>query len=80
MKEENKHKEYFKAFLIKHRAYKKYVNNLKTQCWSFEESMNLDKMLDTILHINYAFIWKDTPEGIEYWDNLCDKWNTLNKT
>ena len=36
-----------------------------------------DKLIDKKLIINYAFSWRDTQEGHEFWDNLAREWQDV---
>lgn len=49
----------FKKFLIEHNCLKQYNNNIK----KINEHTYFDK-----------FMWNDTPEGYEYWNELDDLW------
>ena len=51
-------------FLKKHRAYRKFINNL-------EPTKSIDDFGDEH-SINGAFTWRSTPQGYEYWSRLSD--------
>lgn len=81
-KEKNKWEKEFRKFLIENNAYENYRGNL----YKYEYKMHNDlsevispTVLTSIIPNNYimfAFIWSDTKEGNEYWQNLHNKWNT----
>ena len=51
-------------FLKKHRAYRKFINNL-------EPTKSIDDF-GNAHSIGCAFVWGDTPQGHEYWLRLAD--------
>ena len=76
----NYRKELFK-FLKKNDLYDKWLNNLKTQHpISSSEERHWDKMYKRLYEnksfeaINYAFCWRYTEEGHEFWEGKNEKW------
>jgi len=81
--EKNKYKSVFfmdkelVTFLKRNRAYSKFMRNLKY--------VNIEELNDAIAlaeekgflvsPIVTAFIWTETPEGFEYWNNIEDNWS-----
>lgn len=51
-------------FLVKHRAKRKFVNNIKNLEFGAPEPNN----------ILSAFPWTETPEGAAYWSGLSGKY------
>lgn len=73
-------KELFKNFLNENGVYEAFNNNCKN---TDETSISKDedewfKQHDRLYgFIMDAFIWKLTPEGLSFWDNLSDSWREL---
>lgn len=72
-------------FLIENKCYSNFVNNVidYTSKWNINKQHVLFN-LKTIIAFYKIFRWRDTPEGHEYWSNLCKKyesicWNNLRK-
>jgi hypothetical protein len=64
--------ETLKEFLVKNRAYRKFVKNLSEQ-----DKKRLNEILNysDIYSISEHFVWRYTEEGSDYWCNLHIKWN-----
>jgi hypothetical protein len=64
--------EIFSNFLKDNNAYDKFIYNLEHYSFS---KIKFDK-LDNIKKLDYldVFYWKNTKEGVGYWDNLNDEW------
>ena len=62
------------VFLEKHRAYRKFIKNIK----GIGEEDSVDDYIeerDIELLIAAAFEWTHTQEGVGYWSDLDKKWN-----
>jgi len=67
-------------FLKKHRCLREFVENVETKYPEYKEVIKYKKLGDTnsllLLFekldssIDYAFIWRKTPQGHEYWYKL----------
>jgi hypothetical protein len=73
----------FKNFLEQNGAFNSYVINLKNNLES-SNFKNYKEILINILNeydsysfkffMQSSFIWRDTPEGYNYWSRLCEKY------
>ena len=66
----------FIEFLKEHEAYENFIRNLESD----PEYSCLDELFNTIYYsewISLAFIWKDTPEGHDYWADLDFIWANM---
>lgn len=67
-----------KRFLIEQKAHKQWVENRKA--FLHRRSSNIDFADNLALYfagvdlIERSFIWRNTIEGYEYWDNLDELW------
>jgi len=62
--------EEFIVFLKKHRVYKKYMSNLRES----GQTVEYMKAAPAVGLISWAFVWRKTPEGHEFWEGLDDIW------
>ena len=67
--EKHKYLYIFVYFLVKNKAYKAYTSNLNN---TTIETMYLT--YNSIYLISEAFIWDDTKQGLEYWEDLNKLW------
>ncbi len=68
-------KEMLFTFLKKHRAYRKYIRNLKLirqTPTSVDEYTDLTEPKGLLIQ---AFKWVETPEGFKYWNDLESEWH-----
>jgi hypothetical protein len=71
-------KEQFFLFLKENSCYNKYFNNLNFSPIRFN---HLTKLLDYPIHlINFAFDWSLSEEGLDYWENISNKWILIYKS
>lgn len=57
-------------FLIENKVLTKYVNNTLR----FNQTTNVrDEYNEDYRDIAHAFIWKETPEGVQFWDKLSNE-------
>lgn len=66
---DNIHKKIFKQFLKRYNLYSKFKKNYKNtiprlQGYSLREYLNKVNLGDVI---HKAFVWRETPEGWEFW-------------
>lgn len=69
-------------FLKNHRAYSRFMENVRThRDFGEEESLTLTNIVDELLSviskinlISSSFGWSDTPQGHKYWARLSEKW------
>lgn len=57
----------FKDWMLSQGAWEKYVDN-------FDESFSELDYTREVDFITYAFLWKETEQGFDYWDNLNRRW------
>ena len=75
-------KEKFIQFLKKHRAYRKYLKNLKKghkASYTFDEYWPEIEKINPIFLLVASFKWSKTPEGFEFWDKLDKLWYKQHK-
>ena len=77
---DNDIKQRFRLFLQSHDAWSLYKDHFKEH--SIKKNLPLlEQWLDN--NPNYtkliikAFVWSSTPEGLEYWENLDQKWQDI---
>lgn len=63
----------FIRFLITHEAYEKFVFNYANVSNSWKNTYH-DEIGTPNLLLVRAFLWGNTPEGQDYWDNINDLW------
>ena len=67
-------KEKFIQFLVENDAYEQYMQNFL----NFGRSKPFDEWFEQLENkmdgICSCFMWQDTPEGHEFWENLNRKW------
>ena len=64
-----------KTFLKENGAFEAFKVNLKKiSNWSFKEYSNVMAQNPKSNPINGAFTWSDSPEGIDYWEDLSKKY------
>ncbi len=59
-------------FLIKHRAYKKFMRNTKESFGDYW-FITISKNARTKDFLQFAFLWINAPEGPEFWEKLAKK-------
>ena len=57
--------EKFTKFLIENGAYEKFVKASSPYCYKIKVSFNI---------IGSFFVWSDTEEGYDFWNELNDRW------
>lgn len=67
-------------FLKRHTCLREFVENIETKHPDYEEVIKYKKLGDTnsllllfekfSSSIDYAFVWRHTPQGHDYWDKL----------
>ena len=80
MSEDNKlFRRHFFAFLKENDAYDKWIHNLFNRhpiddinWWDNYNQLLYGNKYDKA--ITYAFIWDETKEGYQFWDNLNNEW------
>jgi hypothetical protein len=81
---------HFQQFLIKHKAYKAFIDNVEVNDNPFRGMYGV-KSLKTLFNesspenwVGYGFEWSKTKEGYEFWRKLHFQWKTtvddLNKS
>jgi hypothetical protein len=66
----------FEAKLQRLGIKEKFIENCKNSKWDVPSKDYVDQMNKATLwdfFIIYAFNWKDTPEGFDFWANIADK-------
>ena len=64
-------------FLHKHDIYDKFIKNTKEFMAEISDDVNLQNYIEICLlnknssPISMAFSWVGTPEGFEFWNDLC---------
>ena len=73
---------HFQQFLIEHKAYKAFIDNVEVNDNPFR-GMYGAKSLKTLFGesspenwVGYGFDWSKTKEGHEFWEDLHYKWRT----
>ena len=66
-----------KEFLKKHKAWKKFVKNIRVLIPDDEAEDRLALVTNGQLAISNAFVWSDSEEGHDYWSNLDDKYSAI---
>ena len=77
-----KSKQLFIKFLKDNNAYEQYMANFKIHRIKNKELVNSNKFTPKEFFNNtlygdffaYAFFWKDTSQGYDYWNKLDGKW------
>lgn len=67
------------TFLIENNAWNQYYSNIDKECkmngsdtsYTIVAFCNGD---DPSVCLSAAFTWVDSPEGVDFWGELCDKW------
>lgn len=74
-------KGYFFRFLKENNAYEQYIMNFNTKLGKeyrkingFHSTKKFFEDVGSKYFITYGFIWRNTPQGYGYWDNLNCKW------
>jgi len=65
----------FRCFLDKKNAYERFRRNLWT-----EKKLTVNQFLKSENQRYYfinSFVWDDTPEGYDFWDELSNDWNEI---
>ena len=71
-------KDKFLAFLKKHRAYRRWKNNMIANSRYYntiDEYFKGDHTSNN--YISIAFVWSDTKEGFYYWAKISNKWRKI---
>ena len=70
-------KERFIEFLKNQGVYEKFLDNFNGQnaTLTFEDFLNTQT--DPQEYVYWGFVWDETNEGREYWENLDDEWVTI---
>lgn len=61
-------------FLRENKCKRKYYRNCKND--PYQDDLAVMELNFTSSFITGAFIWDVTPEGYEYWLDICEKWET----
>jgi len=80
---------YFQRFLIEHKVYRAFINNVESIDNLFAKDYGIVSLKYLLSHIRpeswigYAFKWQNTKQGHRFWEDLHYEWmqevNDLNK-
>ena len=65
---------HFYKFLKKHNCLRQFIKNILADNKCIDEKWSILEILTMYDTISVGFIWVGTEEGVQYWDELNNKW------
>lgn len=65
---------YFYKFLKKHNCLRQFIKNILAENKCINKNWSILEILTMYDTISVGFIWAGTEEGVQYWDELNNKW------
>jgi hypothetical protein len=65
---------HFYKFLKKHNCLRQFIKNILTENKCINKKWSILEILTMYNTISVGFIWVETEEGVQYWDELNNKW------
>jgi hypothetical protein len=65
---------HFYKFLKKHNCLRQFIKNILAENKCINKKWSILEILTMYNTISVGFIWVETEEGVQYWDELNNKW------